>query len=89
MVTYDDVDVIAGFADSRDIGYTILSDSDATVIPAFGLVNSRYPEGSPFYGVAEKFILVTDADGVVRHRFSKPYPGVEAVLAAIRGSGGS
>ncbi len=89
MVTHDDVGVIAGFAGSRDISYTILSDSGATVIPAFGLANSRYPEGSPFYGVAEKFILVTDADGVVRHRFSKPYPGVEAVLTAIRESGGS
>lgn len=89
MVTHDDVDVIAGFADRRGIGYTILSDAEASVIPAFGLANSRYPEGSPFYGVAEKFILVTDADGIVRHRFSRPYPGVEAVLAAIRGSGGS
>ena len=89
MVTHDDVSVIAGFADSRDIGYTILSDSGATLIPAFGLANSRYAEDSPFYGVAEKFILVTDADGVVQHRFSKPYPGVEAVLAAIRRSGGS
>lgn len=87
MVTHDGVGTLAGFARRRAISYPLLSDADAEIIPAFGLASRRYPEGSPFYGVAESFIAVVDAGGVVRHRFSRPYTGAQTVLDAVADGG--
>ncbi len=89
MVTRDDAGVLERFSRSRGIGYPLLSDAGAGIIRAFGAASGRYPEGSAFHGTARSLVLVVDAGGVVRHRFSRPYPGPDAVLEAVRGPGGS
>lgn len=87
MVTHDGVGALAEFARRRAIAYPLLSDAGAEIIPAFGLASPRYPEGSRFHGVAESFVAVVDAGGVVRHRFSRPYTGAQTVLDAVAGGG--
>ena len=91
-MTYDPVKVLAHFAERSGIAYTLLSDSKSEIIGAFGLTNDRFPPGSPWHGFAHPMIMVVDANGIVRHRFSeKNYrqrPKIDDVLASIRGKSG-
>lgn len=88
IVTHDSASILARFADSENIAYTLLSDADTKIIPAFGLVNERFAKGTAWYGVAHPMIFVVDEKGVVRHRFSeRDYanrPDVDVVLEVLR-----
>lgn len=88
-VTRDDVGTLERFSRSRGIGYPLLSDAGGGIVPAFSVADERHPEGSAFHGTARSLVLVVDARGVVRHRFSRPYPGADAVLDAVGRPGGS
>lgn len=84
---------LARFAGDENIRMPLLSDAQARIIPAFGVENDRFPKGSSWYGVAHPIIIVADADGIVRHRFSKrnyrDRPDVDAVLDVLRKAAGS
>ena len=71
---------------------TLLSDAGHEIIPAFGLLNESYSQSSPWYGLSHPLILVVDADGIVRHRFSersyRNRPDVELVLYILRAEAG-
>jgi peroxiredoxin len=88
MVTYDDPAKSARFAEARGIGYSILADPKSEIIRAFGLLNESYPPGHFAHGVPYPMIFVTDAAGIVRHRFSEEAyqqrPEIDLVLDAIR-----
>lgn len=83
---------LAQFAELEGIGFALLSDAKAEIIPAFGLLNRRFPPGSRWYGVAHPAIVVVDAKGVVRHRFSerryRDRPDAGAVLKILRREAG-
>ena len=59
------------FADARDMGYTMLSDAEAKIVPAFGIANPRFGKGSSWYGVAIPMAFVVAPDGTITHRFSR------------------
>ena len=92
VVTYDPVPVLKRFAERRDIGFALLSDASMEIIPAFGLLNESFRQGSPWHGIAHPLILVVDAEGVVRHRFSersyRDRPDVDVVLDILRREAG-
>ena len=79
---------MARFAKRRKITFTMLSDPKSEIIRAFDLLDASQSPGSGTYGIAHPMILVIDAEGVVRHRFSEATysrrPKIEAVLDAIR-----
>jgi peroxiredoxin len=83
---------LARFAASASIGYTLLSDADAKIIPAFGIANERFAPGTAWYGVAHPLSVVVDPKGVIRHRFSSAdYTdrlGVDMVLSILRREAG-
>ena len=78
--------VLARFAQRNAIGFTLLSDKGSAIIRAFGLINEE-AAGKPWYGIAHPMIVVLDAAGIVRHRFSmRDYtdrPDADAVLGAL------
>ena len=77
------------FADARNIGYPMLSDAKAEIIPAFGIANPQFKKSSSWYGVALPIIFVVDKNGVIRHRFSKrnyaDRPEVDVILDVLKG----
>jgi peroxiredoxin len=87
-VTYDEVDTLTKFAAKEAIGYTLLSDPESAIIGAFGLIDESAPKTSDWYGYAHPMILVIDAEGVVRHRFSETNyqnrPDVDVILDILR-----
>ncbi len=88
IVTHDTVPKLARFAASANIGYTLLSDAEAKIIPAFGIANEQFAPGTAWYGVAHPLTMVIDPKGVIRHRFSGPdYTDridVDVVLGILR-----
>lgn len=78
---------LAGFARRGRIGYTLLSDGDSRIIEGFGLIDPSMPKTSRWYGFARPMIVVLDAEGIVRHRFSsrdyRDRPEFDAVLEVI------
>ena len=92
-ITYDRVAALALFVHRAGIGYPLLSDEESRMIEAFGLLDPGPAKSSSWYGMARPMIVVLDADGIVRQRFSthgyRDRPEVGAVLEALRGPGGS
>lgn len=89
LISHDRVGALKGFGDARNIGYTMLSDAKAEIIPAFGIANPQFGKSSSWYGVALPIIFVVDKDGVIRHRFSKrsyrDRPEVDVILDVLKG----
>jgi peroxiredoxin len=63
-ISYDSVDVLAGFGEKYGIRYPLLSDERSAVIRRLGMLNERVAEHHAFYGVPMR----DDVYGV-------PYPG--------------
>lgn len=81
------------FAGRSAIGYPLLSDKGSKIIQAFDLLDPGPARSTPWYGIAKPMIVVIDAGGAVRQRFStqgyRDRPEAGAVLKAIRGRAGS
>lgn len=92
-MTYDGVPVLERFAGRSGIGYPLLADRGSKIIRAFDLLDPGPARSTPWYGIATPMIVVIDADGVVRRRFStegyRDRPEAGAVLEAIRSGAGS
>ena len=92
-VTYDRVSVLERFAGRAGIGFPLLADKGSKIIRAFDLLDPVPPRSSPWHGIAKPMIVVIDAGGAVRQRFStqgyRDRPEAGAVLEAIRGRAGS
>ena len=85
MISSDDVGALAHFAKRRKVAFTLLSDSNTEIIEAFDVLNDG---SSSHSGIAHPIIFVTDAKGVITHRFSgfdySSRPDVEDVLEALK-----
>lgn len=57
-VTNDDVNTLERFAKRRKVEFPLLSDSNADIISAFNLFNTRFPEGSRYYGTSVPQVVV-------------------------------
>jgi Thiol:disulfide interchange protein DsbD, N-terminal/AhpC/TSA family len=64
-VSYDPVEVLAGFAERRGITYDLLSDDGSRAIRSLGLLNEHVEEQHAHYGVQTR-----------EHHRGVPYPGI-------------
>ncbi|MEM8615753.1 MAG: peroxiredoxin family protein [Pseudomonadota bacterium] len=88
LVTYDDAEILAAFADDRDLTYRLLSDPESAAIDALSLRNTDMRAGSKFDGVPHPGILFLSPDGTVRaflrEEGYRDRPPVERVLETAR-----
>jgi peroxiredoxin len=63
-VSYDSVEVLAGFTERYGIDFPLLSDEGSRVIRELGLLNERLAEHQAFYSREMR-----------PHQFGVPYPG--------------
>tara|TARA_R110000787_G_scaffold20591_2_gene61282 strand:- start:350 stop:667 length:318 start_codon:yes stop_codon:yes gene_type:complete len=93
QITHDAPDKLKAFGDSAKIGFTMLADDKAIIIPAFGVENPQFKKGSAWYGVAHPIIFAVDPDGTIRHRFSqtdyRDRTDIDAILDVLRKDTGS
>jgi peroxiredoxin len=68
-VSYDPVQVLAGFAKRRGITFALLSDSGSEVIKQYGILNTTVAPNTPTYGIPFPGTFIVDAKGVVTSRF--------------------
>mgnify|MGYP000882672267 CR=1 FL=1 len=70
VITYDEPDALASFADEYGITYPLLSDPDSIVIERFGILNTLVdPDDHPWYGIPFPGSYVLDSDGVIVAKF--------------------
>ncbi len=93
IVTYDEVDTLAGFAKRFDTRIALLSDKGSALIKALGILNEEHAPGSFAHGVPHPMVFVIDAKGVLRARFSETNyshrPDKRKVLSEALALGGS
>ena len=84
LITYDSPEILSAYGKSKEISYTLLSDTGSAMIDAFGLRNHDVPEGSRYDGIPHPAIVFIGKDGVIkavlREDGYKDRPPVEAVL---------
>ena len=90
-MTYDGLDILAGFHAEQALGYPLLSDKGGAHAVAFDVLNENYKPGDFAYGVAHPGVLHITPDGTIAAKIAVPgyrrRPPMEAVLEAV--SGGS
>jgi len=90
VLSYDEQDALADFAESGGVTYTMLSDPDSEIITRFGILNTTIPEDDhPWYGIPFPGAYAIGADGTIlakvfEHNFAVR-PGPEQLLAAALG----
>ena len=88
-ISYDPIDVLAGFTEKRAIPYPLLSDAGSVTIDAWKLRDNRYKPGSFAWGVPYASIYVISPKGVLKARLAeedyKVRPELSVLLAAIDG----
>lgn len=82
-ISYDPVEVLAGFAEKYDISYPLLSDEGSMVIKQLGLLNeqvfeqhaaNKVPRNEEHWGVPYPGVFLLDANGVItQKRFRQSY----------------
>jgi peroxiredoxin len=90
-VSVDDVSKIAAFAETRNIGYKMLSDPHGDINLDLGIRDTQYPAGSAAFGVPRPTLYVIDRSGVIRLRYQEPTyktrPDLDRVLLDVEAAG--
>jgi peroxiredoxin Q/BCP len=83
-VSPDDVDAVRKFADTYDLGFTLLADSAHAVAEAYGTWMEKHNYGKTYWGVQRATFLI-DPDGRVAKTFPKVSPKThdDVVLEAL------
>ena len=63
-ISYDEVDILRAFADSKSISFTLLSDPSSKVIRDYQLLDER--ESGKYFGVPSPTTVVVDSEKKVR-----------------------
>jgi peroxiredoxin len=83
-VSVDEIPLIAAFAKSQQIRYTMLADPSGAINLELGIRDDQYPVGSARFGVPRPILYVIDRSGTVRLRYMEPTyrtrPDLDAVL---------
>ena len=86
-MTYDGLDVLAGFHAEQELGYPLLADENAKHAIAFNVLNENYEPGAVAYGIPHPGVLHITPDGVIAAKLAVPgyrrRPPMEAVLEAV------
>ena len=70
VITYDEVETLAMFADRRDVSLTLLADPDSVAIDAFGVRDPVYADPENYaFGVPYPVTFVIDPEGRVQFKF--------------------
>lgn len=84
LITYDDPATLSSYANEQNINYTLLSDTNSTMIDAFGLRNTDMDGRGRYEGIPHPAIVFIGADGEVkamlREEGYRTRPPVETVL---------
>ncbi len=87
VMTYESQEIHLNFTKQHDIGYPILSDSDARHVKAFGILNEAYAPGHRVYGIPHPGIFLVDKQGILRGRWlpgnEEAFPS-DKILAMVR-----
>lgn len=88
VMTYESPEIHLAFTRQHNIGYSILSDTDAHYVKAFGILNEAYEPGHRVYGIPHPGIFLVDKQGNVNAKFSeegyRKRPGMDLLLEAAR-----
>ena len=88
-MTYDSVEVLAGFHSEESLSYPLLRDEDAKHVNALGILNDSYEQGHQAYGIPHPGVLYVDAEGVIRAKYAirgfRNRPPFEALLDHLQG----
>lgn len=68
-ISYDSVETLKRFADSRGITFPLVSDVGSAIIKRYGLLNTTLDPATRFYGVPVPGTFIVDRKGVVKARF--------------------
>ena len=92
-LSYDDVDVLADFAEAQGIDYALLSDAGSKHIDALGIRNEQYEEGHFAHGVPHPGVFFIDTAGSIRLKRAVPgyreRPPLGELLTAVRAQVGT
>ena len=83
-LSYDDVEVLADFAEAEGIGYALLSDVGSKHIDALGIRNEQYEEGHFAHGVPHPGVFFIDPAGMIRLKRAVPGYRERPPLAELR-----
>ncbi len=88
VITYDSIEQLQSFAREQEVTYPLLRDADSRHIKAYGILNTRYEQGSPAYGVPHPGILLIDREGIIRMKFAersyRDRPDFADVVAGVK-----
>ncbi len=82
-ISYDSVETLKDFADRHGITYPLLSDTESSVIEAFGILNTLVPPDHRWFGVPFPGTYMVDEDGVVFDRSFYADHGVRDSVARM------
>jgi len=84
-VSVDEVPLVKAFADSQQIGYTMLADPTGAINQSLGVRDEQYPVGSAQFGVPRPVFYVLDKTRTIRLRYMEPtYRTRPDLTAALR-----
>ncbi|MEM9053861.1 MAG: peroxiredoxin family protein [Pseudomonadota bacterium] len=88
VITYDVPETLKAFGEAEELSYTLLSDTDSTMIDAFGLRNTKVPADSRFAGIPHPAIVYVGTDGnveaVLREEGYRTRPAKEVVISTAQ-----
>lgn len=83
-ISYDPVDTLKRFADSRGITFPLVSDAGSAIIGTYGLLNTTVDAATRFYGVPWPGTFIVDRTGVVKSRsFEQAYQERSTVASIL------
>ena len=68
-ISYDSVETLKKFADSRGITFPLVSDPGSAIIKSYGLLNTQQDPTARSYGIPHPGTFIVDRNGVVTSRF--------------------
>lgn len=88
VMTYEPPATTITFTTENSISYPILFDKDARHVLGLGILNQDYGPGSSAYGIPNPGILLVDAAGIIKQKFSRTRyqerPELDKILAFIK-----
>lgn len=87
-MTYDSVEILAGFHAKRNLGYPLLHDEEARHVVGFKVLNEAYSPGDMAYGIPHPGIFYLSPEGEVVAKYAVPgyrqRPPMQEVLDGVR-----
>ena len=86
-MTYDDREVLSGFALDEELGYMLLSDPDGEYVASLGIRNGEYGPGHPGFGIPHPGIMLIDPSRTLLYKAAledyRKRPAFDAVFDAV------